>query len=348
MRILVVQLGFIGDCILSTPLPEAIATLHPKAEIWVLTTPLSKVVYQRNPFVKGVLTFDKRKQERGLRGIFAKAKELRQFSFQRVYSLHRSGRTSLMLALAQIPERVGFSSARMSWLYTSRRPRFVGEHDVFRNLSILGSYKTVQQLPARPRIIPPQNHEVSEGVQKLLSDTSPYVTVFPGSVWKTKRWDPEGFRSVVQSLCEKGIKVLILGAPNEKEDNAFVAHGTKAIDLTGETSLAETFALVSHSSLMCCNDSMALHLASSFNLPSVTVFCATSPFFGFGPFKNGGVVVQHENLPCKPCRRHGSNICPVGTEACSKEVEAQRVLSEIDTLLRASFLSRQELGRADQ
>jgi heptosyltransferase-2 len=37
-------------------------------------------------------------------------------------------------------------------------------------------------------------------------------------------------------------------------------------------------------------------------------------------------VVEHAGLACKPCRRHGSTRCPTGTEACMREVKAERVV----------------------
>jgi len=80
------------------------------------------------------------------------------------------------------------------------------------------------------------------------------------------------------------------------------------------------------SRLVICNDSMALHMASAFKVPNVAVFCATSPEFGFGPWENPkSAVVQDDTLACKPCRRHGSNRCPNGTEACMT-IDAQKVI----------------------
>jgi heptosyltransferase-2 len=72
---------------------------------------------------------------------------------------------------------------------------------------------------------------------------------------------------------------------------------------------------------------MALHMASAFRIPTVAVFCATAPEFGFGPWENPeSVVVQDATLPCKPCGRHGSNRCPNGTEACMT-IDANEVIN---------------------
>jgi heptosyltransferase-2 len=84
-----------------------------------------------------------------------------------------------------------------------------------------------------------------------------------------------------------------------------------------------------------CNDSVALHVGSALKVPTVAVFCATSPRFGFGPWRNRATVVEHSELSCKPCRRHGSPRCPTGTEACMRDVKAERVLAAASGLLEA-------------
>jgi len=72
-----------------------------------------------------------------------------------------------------------------------------------------------------------------------------------------------------------------------------------------------------NSHLLVCNDSMALHMGSALKTPTVVIFCATSPSFGFGPWKNPkAIIVEEHSLACKPCRRHGSMTCPESTNAC--------------------------------
>jgi heptosyltransferase-2 len=77
---------------------------------------------------------------------------------------------------------------------------------------------------------------------------------------------------------------------------------------------------------------MVLHMASAFKVPTVAIFCATSPSFGFGPWKNRALVVEDEQLQCKPCSRHGTRKCPLGIETCMK-LPAERVIEAADSLL---------------
>ena len=77
---------------------------------------------------------------------------------------------------------------------------------------------------------------------------------------------------------------------------------------------------------------MMLHLTSAFKVPCVVVFCATVPEFGFGPWQNEkAVILEDENLKCRPCGRHGTKVCKLGTNACQKvsHLEVYKKLMEI-------------------
>jgi hypothetical protein len=87
---------------------------------------------------------------------------------------------------------------------------------------------------------------------------------------------------------------VLLGSADDREVCAKVADGLSAVDLCGRTTIAETMAIVQNARLMVCNDSMSLHMASAMKIPTVVIFCATSPAFGYGPWQNRAVVVRTE------------------------------------------------------
>ena len=137
MKILLVQLSFLGDTILSTPVISGLKKVYPEAHISVMTTLLSSALIENDPFVHEIIVFDKRGKEKSISGVVKKAHEIRKKGFDKVYSLHRSYRTSILLFLAGIPERIGFSDAKMSFLYTEQRKKKLDGHAAIRNLSLL-------------------------------------------------------------------------------------------------------------------------------------------------------------------------------------------------------------------
>jgi heptosyltransferase-2 len=82
-----------------------------------------------------------------------------------------------------------------------------------------------------------------------------------------------------------------MGGPGDAAVNQRVADGLDVIDLAGKTSISDAMSIVQQAKLVVCNDSMSLHMASAFKVPTVAVFCATSPALGFGPWKNNARVV---------------------------------------------------------
>ena len=330
MRILLVQTGFLGDTVLSTPCIAAIEAKHPGAEIWVMTNPLAAQLLHYDRRIAGVIAFAKRTQDAGLRGLIATARDVRRHKFSIVYSLHRSARTAMLLWLARIPIRIGSRDARFRMLYTKTQVRPIDSHAVLRHLAIIDC--VIATHLQKLNLTPPPQDSIRERVVDLTKRK--LAILFPGSEWETKRWWWQHYQTLAAELRARGFSVALLGSKAERELCNQVAQGIEAENLAGELSIAESMFVVSRAALLVCNDSLALHLGSAFGIPTVAIFCATSPRFGFGPWQNErGVVVEKGDLECKPCRRHGSRVCPTGTQACMRELFPLAVLQQVDRVL---------------
>jgi heptosyltransferase-2 len=337
VKILLIQTSFLGDTILSTPVIAGIKKLYPQSELWMLTTPLGRGLVERDPLLAGVLTFDKRRNDRGIGGLLRKAKELRAMRFDIVYALHRSWRTALLITLAGIPRRVGFEEAKLGFLLHERVARTGVGHEVMRNLVLLSKEAAHETFDMRLRLFASAREELRPELFSALPAEGAYVCVVPGSVWYTKRWHVERYRELIEALCLEGQRVVVLGDRSEQETAHAACAGTQALNLAGHTSIPEMMAIIRGAKALICNDSMALHLGSAFAIPTVAVFCATSPEFGFGPWQNPrSEVVERKGLPCKPCSRHGTKTCPVRTEACMREVQSAEVASAFRRVISAS------------
>ncbi len=333
MKILLAQTSFLGDVILSTPVISGIKRIYPEAELWMMTTPISAPLILRDPLLSGVLIDDKKGENSGITGLLRMKRRIKAMTFDRVYSLHRSHRTSLLLWLSCVPVRVGFVSAKLSFLYNETRFRNPEDHDVIRNLSLLSKEVPITSLDSELRLFPPEYHELDNTMCNMLPRSGAYIVLVPGSAWKTKMWHWEGYHEVAKFLLKKGFAVVLLGTRAEKKLNAKVAQDLNVINLAGKTNISEAMYIIKNSKLVVCNDSMTLHLASAFKIPNVAIFCATSPTFGFSPWKNDAIVVERKDLDCKPCQRHGGNKCPTGTEACMKELSYTEIIGAAEQLL---------------
>lgn len=335
-RILLVQTSYIGDTILSTPLIAALHQLYPQKELWMMTTSAGAALVRDDPLVHQVIIYDKRARDKGFVGLLRMSRRLRRLAFDRVYALQRSYRTALMLWLSSVQHRTGFRNAKLSFLFHARLPRNPDQHDVHRNLALLAGEAPSTPFKTALRLFPPPADRIAPDLARHLRHRTPYVVLVPGSAWETKRWLWNHFRTVADNLLDQGYRVILIGASTDQETNCRVARGRPIIDLTGRTSVAEAMTMVQQAAGIVCNDSMALHLASVFRKPCVAVFCATSPAFGFGPWQNpNAMVVELENLPCKPCARHGGRRCPTGTRVCMEALQPESVLAALKSVLPA-------------
>lgn len=327
MKILLQQTAFLGDIVLSTPVIAALKRLYPDAQLFVLTTPLGAQILAHDPRITQCIIDDKKRSHRSLTGLLALAQELRLHRFDRVYALHKSWRTALLLALAKIPLRIGFRSAKMSWLYHETKERPSEAHDVIRNLSLIeGSDPTLDTLSLYP--VP----NVSKDRTELLPPDAPFIVIAPGSAWKTKRWSAHRYRSLVASLS-KQITVFLLGSSEEYSLAEFVRNDAQNVfNVCGKLSLSQMFSWVAAARGVVCNDSLMLHVASSFQRPTVALFCATSPAFGFGPWQTPHRILESKTLACRPCRRHGASYCPTGTERCRSDIGSDEVIDALREL----------------
>jgi heptosyltransferase II len=330
MKILLVQTSFLGDTILSTPVISGIKQIHPGSRLWMMTTPLSMSLVKDDPRLAGVIPYDKRGKDKGLSGLIRMKNRLQEFQFDRVYALHRSARTSLLLSIALIPERICFSDSKLSFLYHQKIKRNMNEHDVLRNLSILKNEVNINSLDQNMLLFAPDKEKNSKNFLNTIAKLGRYVILVPGSAWNTKRWFWQGFQDVSVYLKNKGVKVVLAGAEEDQEICSKIEKGAEVVNLAGKTSISEMLFLTMNASGVICNDSMSLHMASAFKIPTVAVFCSTIPEFGFGPWKNKHRIIEKKML-CRPCGGHGKKQCPENTQACMKHSskEVIKALKEI-------------------
>lgn len=347
-KILLIPKGFLGDILLTSPVLAALKRGEDTTLISVLCAPSTAEIVRRYSLVDGVLVYDRRGAHRGWSGLRKCAAMLREEEFDAVYSFQMSPRTAILTWLAGIPRRIGFSGSIASFLYTRRVPKVARYHDVVRNLMVVeadleeATRADIRELTKEIALDVPwsglsipeiDTDEISDSVKQLISGTRPRVVLSPGSAWETKRWDAQGFHEVAKTLRSRGVDVVVVGAPSDAEVCAEVVQGLDVANMCGKTSLNELAALIKKSSCVVCNDSLALHISSAVQTPTVAIFCATSPRFGFGPWRNRAVVLEKSDLYCKPCRRHGSRKCPTGTRACMTGVSGGEVVCAVERFL---------------
>ncbi len=340
--VLVLQTAFLGDVVLTTPLLRELRRVLPGAPITVVTTPMGAQTLAGHPCVDGVEVFDKKGADRGPVGLARLARRLRAGAPEVALAAQRSARTGLLAMLSGARLRIGFAGAPGRFGYNRRVPWTATDHAVRRYLAL------AEPAGGDPRAADPRPElavaaEARERVRSLLASAGVGVAdallaIAPGSIWGTKRWLPEGFASIARASASRGLVPVLVGSPDERAlcDEVSAASGARAINLAGRCGIPELAALLATARALVSNDSGAGHVASAVGTPVISIFGPTVPAFGYTPYGAANRIVEHPDLACRPCDRHGPQVCPLGHFRCMREIPAARVLSVLDEVLATS------------
>ena len=324
MRILIFQTAFIGDLVLVSSLIKSVKKTFPESSVSLVCKKGYESIYEGFKYLDEVIPYDKK----GIKKFAALLKEKR---FDVVFSPHRSHRTSTVLFLARIPERIGFDTSGFSFLYTKKVKYGKRIHEVERNIKLLLSYKSDAVVDLKPELYVSENEK--RQVLEKFGISGAYAVISPGSVWPTKRWIPEYFAEIAKFLKGKGIVPVIAGGNQDKEiAEKVIKDVAGAVNTAGKTSLREFMALVAKAKIVVTNDSSPTHFAVAFDRPVVTIFGPTVKEFGFYPYSEKGRVAEID-LYCRPCGIHGGKRCKEKHFRCMKDLTPERAIPLIEEVL---------------
>ena len=326
------QTSFIGDVVLTTPL---IARLAQDGEVDVVTTPAGATLLESHPSVSRLFVYDKRNADRGVGGLLRLAREVR--GARRAFLCQGSTRSGALAFAARCSERIGFGTSDGRWTYTTRVEYRDDWHHARRLLSLAdmplaASAEDPQSAAIRPRLHP--GDDDMRAVDHLTRHRNrPILALAPGSAWKTKRWP--GFGELAALMAEE-YDIAIVGSRDDAGpagDIRLRVERERVIDATGKLSLLGSAELIRRSVALVSNDSSPQHLASAMGTPTVTVFGPTVPDFGFGPLAPDSATVGNAGLACRPCDRHGPQVCPLGHWRCMHEITPDEVAATLRSVI---------------
>ena len=365
-RILLIKPSAVGDVIHTIPVLARLRARYPAARIdWLLTPAIADLI-RHHPGLSNVVPFARRQFARwwswaALKELAGLVQALRQPRYELVIDLHGQFRSALLCLATGAPYRIGFDRPRRrsraasrplpaeayrhgwtgtregAWLaYTHHIPLpTLDVHAVDRYLW-LGRLLGLEEGPADFRL--PLPAEALARVAALLRERGlrgrPYAVLVPGTMWETKHWPAEAFAGVARHLCATGRAVVLAGAPTERPRCRAVAELCPgAVDLCGQTSLAELAALIRGAAVCVTNDSGSMHLTVALDRPVVSVFGPTDPLW-IGPYGRPNAVVRAD-IACSPCYLRKLSRCP-NDHACMRRVSAAQVIERVEQVLASA------------
>lgn len=344
-NILLVQLGDIGDVVLTTPTIRAVRETYPEARISILVRKPFGNLLLADPNLFGVVETEK------IRGsIFHMLHEyvkfirkLRRARYDLVIDLRTGDRGAILSFLTGAQERVGQHLGKSFWhdlfftkiireLNVAPPPVHPGADQSLRVVRELGM--TTDDSTPRLYIAPHDRLRAGALLAEVgLAPEARMVTVNPFSRWKYKEWNDAKWGEVIDWVWEAHhIPVLLIGSPEEAAACQKIVAGRKGriINLAGRTTLSELTALLSMSSLHLGVDSAAPHIAAAVGTPTVTIHGPSD--WRAWRIIDGLHKVVIPAMECAPCNQRGCDDTEISQ--CLENLEAGAVIEVIGQMLR--------------
>lgn len=332
-RILIIKLAAIGDVLRTTPILQELKKRYPSSHITWLTSQPSKDLLRNNPYIDRVY-------------VLAQADILRLSveKFDLLISLDKDPAAIALAVLAHATKKIGFKLSKDGNLAIfdsgSLYAYILGFDD---ELKFRKNKKTYQRIMFD---MCGYKGRYGEYIFKRSSEDEKYASdafrkwgikktdrvvglnTGAGRVFTTKKWDKDHFVKLAKYLKQKaGVKVLLLGGPDEKDTNKYIAAKVRgAVIDTGTGHTVTQFAsIVSKCDLLVASDTLAMHLAIAARVPVVVLIGSTSPdeldLYGRG-------AILYKGISCSPCYR---GVC--SDAVCMSSITPEEVFKACKKLL---------------
>lgn len=336
-KILVIQTAFIGDAVLTLPLIQKLRDKYPESLIDVVSTPVSKEIFESSPCTNKVYAFDKRKSQKSILETIKFGKFLSKNSYSKIYSPHRSFRSSLLSFFVSCNESCAFDNSSGSFLYKNKKKYHKEFHEVRRNLVLIDEAANDSDWKILPLINASDllKREVDKFIDLNGLSGKNIIAVAPGTVWETKKYPTEYFIEICKVFVRKGFEILLFGGSVDCKICSEIMSEVKTniVNACGAFSIVGSIELLKHCNLLICNDSAPTHFSLCANIPVITVYCSTVPDFGFYPYHDKGAYVSYSELDCKPCGIHGFNVCPEKHFNCGRLLKPEIIIKKAEEMI---------------
>jgi len=324
-KVLIIRFSSIGDIVLTTPVIRCLKLQIPGVQVHFLTKAPFAEVLNANPHIDKVWIL-----EDNLAKLLS---DLKNEHFDFVSDLHHNFR-SLRVRSALGVKNVAFNKLNIEkWLLVNFKiDRLPKVHIVNRYMETVAGLGVKYDGKGLDYFIPATDDVV---VSELPSPWNAGYGVFViGAKHTTKRLPPE---KIIEIINEMKLPVLLLGGKEDVQTAAAIANQCSAFALNGcgIYRLSQSASLVKQSRFIITHDTGLMHIAAAFHQRIISVWGNTIPGFGMTPLLPGGkgvsVIVENNNLSCRPCSKIGFEKCPKEHFRCMRDIDVKKIANQATT-----------------
>ncbi len=321
------RLSAIGDVTHALPVVETLKNHFPDTPITWVTGALEHKLLAGLPGIQ-LEVFNKQK---GWKEMARLRQRLRQHTagrgFDALLHMQVSLRANVVGRFIPARRRIGFDPARARdlhrWFVHESIPEIPGQHvlDGFLEFAkVLGAHKPVYRWPI---VLSESDREYARNVLNRTG-SGPVVVLSPCSSHRLRNWSVPNYTWLVDYLHRQyRATVLLCGGPSqyERETAQAIAAGCQQppLDLTGQDTLKEFFALLQQVDLVISPDSGPAHMASAAGTPVIALHAASNPRRS-GPYNFQALAVDAYDLAARKFKGKSASELAWGTKLEYPEV----------------------------
>lgn len=324
MKILIIRFSSIGDIVLTSPVIRCLKEqLNGEVEIHYVTKKQYESIIKSNPHISKIHTIEKSTNE-----IINKLKN-EQFDY--IIDLHKNLRSKRLIKSLKV---LSFSFDKINyqkWLLTTFKINKLPDvHIVDRYMDAVKPLGVVNDNIGLEHFI--GNDEVVDLSQIPISHQKGYVAFAIGAQFATKRLPTHK----IISICKKISKPIILLGGKEDTiigDEIASEVGDLIFNACGKYSLNQSASLVKQSKVLLTHDTGLMHIGAALGTKIISIWGNTIPALGMYPYYPNNpekfVVVENNELKCRPCSKLGHDKCPKGHFKCMEEIDEELIIQEV-------------------
>jgi heptosyltransferase-2 len=329
-RILVHEVNWLGDLVMTLPTLAALRRRFPAARISVLIDHRLTTFFDGAGWIDEVIPLRRSGKRFGPLELARLTAQLRARQFDLAVVLPNSFVSALRMALAGIPARDG-----RGWMLTNRAApdgQLIKRHQVHYWLEMLKATLGVDAdlNHIAPEVAPRHLARMREWLAARRNSCPKLVAIAPAAAYgPAKEWPQSYYAALVSLLAQRGVQSVLVGGAGDVAGCEAIAAAVTcgAIIAAGQTNIGELMALLSLCDGFVGNDSGAAHLASSLGVPTVAIFGSTAPQ-RTGPL-GPRTTILYKGLPCSPCL---ARTCRFGHYQCLRDIAPNEALAALENL----------------
>lgn len=321
MKILFIRFSSIGDIVLTSPILRCTKKQIADATIHYATKYAYKEIVENNIYVDKVFAIQQH--------IGEIKQELKNENYDVVIDLHKNIRSYQITQFLKVKKTYRYSKQTFKrWLLITFKINLLNNHIVDRYFDAVKKLNVINDGNGLDFFIP-EDKDIKYA-HLPFTHLAGYAVIVVGA----KHYTKEIPTPKLAELCANiPIPIILIGGENDMA----IAHQLTAIDsfkilnACGRYGITASASIIKKAKFVITADTGMMHIAAAFQKKIISIWGSTHQSLGFTPYQNANntIIIENQELKCRPCHKHGQSKCPKKHFKCMLDLDIQKILQII-------------------